>query len=398
MDQASANPFSTRALAIIIGAGVILLIGFLLMSGFGNALTPVKPIHPSATSRAAIGFAGIRQIVERTGLAGDDSDATADWDHPGLLILTPRTDTTADQVRAILDYRADDGLPTLIVLPKWLVAPAEDNRNWAQALGLIPPSVPPAMIHTESPLQVARAARQIRHVAAYEGAPPFDLPPNVQSLRGDGFPEADMADGRGGAILLPLDEDHLVHVLSEPDLLNNMGMKSSANALAAMTMLHDLLGDRAGGIAFDMTLPRGAAERNLVQLMFTPPFLAVTIAVFAAALLAGFASANRFGPVWREARAVAFGRTALIDNIAALTRAARRVTSGGARHADAARERIAKRMHAPTNLTGDELNAWLDARAPGYGQIDHRLRHARTEGELLEAARDLDDLQREMTR
>lgn len=398
MDPASANPFGTRTLAFIIAAGVVLLIGFLLMSGFGNALTPANPIHPSATSRAGVGFAGLRRIVEQVGMAGDDDDATADWDHPGLLILTPRADTTTDQVKTILDYRATDALPTLIVLPKWAVAAAEDNRNWAQELGLLPPTRLSKMVATDATLRVERGAGTGVRIAPFDGAPAFALPTTVQLATGDGLPDPDMVMENGGVLLQPLDEDHVVHLLSEPDLLNNLGMKSSANAQAAIAMLRDLSGDEATDIAFDMTLPRGGAERNLVQLMFTPPFLAVTIAIFAAALLAGFASANRFGPVRREARAVAFGRSALIDNIAALTRAARRVTGGRARHADAVRERMVKRLHAPPDLADDALTAWLDVRAPGYAQIDNRLRHARTESELLEAARDLNDLQREMTR
>ncbi len=398
MDQASANPFGTRTLAFIIGAGVVLLIGFLLMSGFGGALTPANPIHPSATSRAGIGFAGLRRIVEQVGLAGEDGDATADWDHPGLLILTPRADTTREQVGAILDYRATDALPTLIVLPKWAVAPAEGNRNWAQELGLLPPTRLADMIPADTTLAVERGAGTGVRIAPVEGASAFVLPTTVQLASGEGLPQPDMAMDNGGVLLQPLGEDHVVHLLSEPDLLNNLGMKYPANAQAAIAMLRDLSGDEPTDIAFDMTLPRGGAERNLVQLMFTPPFLAVTIAIFAAALLAGFASANRFGPVRREARAVAFGRSALIDNIAALTRAARRVTSGGARHADAARERMAKRLHAPSDLSGEALNRWLDTRRPGYGDIDRRLRDARTEAELLEAAQELDDLQKELTR
>jgi hypothetical protein len=393
MDQASANPFGTRTLAFIIGAGLVLLIGFLLMSGFGNALTPANPIHPSATSRAGIGFAGLRQIIERTGLAGDDDDATADWDHPGLLILTPRIDTTKEQIAEIIDYRSSSELATLIVLPKWAVAPLEGNRNWAEGHGLLPvAAVADILPLVDGGLTFPIGRTSPAEVLAPEG---FVLPATVQATPHNPFDEQETRN----AIIVLTDHPGEVYLMTDPDIINNIGMKSSANAVAAIrqfTQMSALSGPV--DIAFDMTLPRGGAERNLVQLMFTPPFLAVTIAVFAAAVLAGFASANRFGPVRREARAVAFGRSALIDNIAALTRAARRVTGGGARHADAARERIAKRLHAPPDLSNDALTAWLDARAPGYAHIDHRLRHARTESELLEAARDLNDLQREMTR
>ncbi len=393
MDPASANPFGTRTLAFIIAAGVVLLIGFLLMSGFGNALTPANPIHPSATSRAGVGFAALREIVEQVGLAGDDDDATADWDHPGLLILTPRVDSTKEQIAEIIDYRSSSELATLIVLPKWAVAPLEGNRNWAEGHGLLPVAVVDDKLpQVDGGLTFPIGRTSPAEVLAPEG---FVLPATIQATPHNPFDEQETRN----AIIVLTDHPGEVYLMTDPDLINNIGMKSPGNAVAAIRQLAQM-SELSGpvDIAFDMTLPRGGAARNLVQLMFTPPFLAVTIAVFAAALLAGFASANRFGPVRREARAVAFGRSALIDNVAALTRAARRVTGGGARHADAVRERIAKRLHAPPDLKDHALTAWLDARAPGYAQIDHRLRHARTESELLEAARDLNDLQREMTR
>lgn len=398
MDQAGASPFTPRALAIVIGAGVVLLIGFLLMSGFGNALTPANPVHPSATSRAGIGFAALREIVENVGLGGADGDATADQDHPGLLILTPRADTTREQIQAILDHRAPDALPTLIVLPKWNVAAAQDNRNWAQELGLLPPPILTEALPGDGSITLERGSGRGARVVAYDGAPAFVLPTTVQVIGADGLPDADMAMEGGGVLLQPLDEDHVVHLLSDPDLLNNIGMKSPANALAAVAMLRDLTGDAETDIAFDLTLPRGAIDRSLIELMFTPPFLAITIAIFAAALLAGVASANRFGPALRERPAHAVGRTALIDTVAGLTRAARRVHQGGGRYGDAVRDRLRRRLHAPPSLDDDAAIDWLEARAPGYRAIDQRLRHARSDRELLSAARDLDDLQRELIR
>ncbi len=393
MDHASANPFGTRALAIVIGAGVVLLIGFLLMSGFGNALTPANPIHPSATSRAAIGFAGVRAIIEEVGLAGEDDTATADWDHSGLLILTPRADTTSEQIADIIHHRSSSELATLVVLPKWSVGPVDGNRNWAEEYGLLPiERINDLFPMVEGGMKSTVGRTGPADTLAPEG---FALPATVQTTPLDPFSKTEARN----IIVVLTDHPGEVYLMTDPDLINNIGMKSPGNALAAIRQFAEM--SQLSGpvdIAFDMTLPRGGAERNLVQLMFTPPFLAVTIAVLAAALLAGFASANRFGPVRREARAVAFGRGALIDNIAALTRAARRVTSGGARHAVAARDRIAKRLHAPPDLSPDDLTGWLDARAPGYRQIDRRLRTARTESELLDAARDLDDLQREMMR
>ena len=129
-----------------------------------------------------------------------------------------------------------------------------------------------------------------------------------------------------------------------------------------------------------------------MKLLFTPPFLAATLAMIAAAVLAGLATAVRFGPVLRERRAVALGKAALIDNIAALTRLSGRTLSAGARYADIAREGLVRTMDLPRDLDEagvlERLDRLGDRPAP-YSQIDHRLRTARTEAELVAAARQL---------
>lgn len=392
-----ANPFGTRALIGIIGAGVVLLIGFLLMSGFGNALMPANPIHPSVESRAAIGFRALHDLAEAVRGATIRIDASGDYDHPGLLVLTPRIDTPPEHIGEILTRRAQDDLPTLIVLPKWAAAPIATRPGWAEGHGLLP-SQPLSKLLPGSSLFTIR---RLDNMAGQRSSPVLDaafrLPDSLQAVALDERFDPVVSHPEAGALLFRLSFAGDVHVLADPDLINNIGMKSPENARAALEMLAYVSPDLPPDIAFDVTLPRAAAGRNLVQLMFTPPFLAVTIGIFAAALLAGLASANRFGPVRREKPPHALGKRALIDNIAALTRAAGRVPQGGARYLGAARQRMRDTLHAPADLDGDALTHWLDTRAPGYAEIDHRLRTARTDGELLDAARDLDDLQRKVT-
>ncbi len=397
-DVAASPPFGGRALGVLIALGVLLMLGFLLISGFGNALTPANPLHPSATSRAAIGFAGVRDLVERLNLAGEDGDAIGDWDHPGLLILTPRVDTTPEQITDIITYRSSSELATLVVLPKWAVSPAEGNSDWAEGHGLLPiGSINAIFPQVDDGIRSTIGRTGPAETLGPEG---FVLPATVQATPLDPFNET---EARNTVVILT-DHPGEVYLMTDPDLINNIGMKSAANAAAAIRLFGEL-SELSGPteIAFDLSLPKGADERNLIQLMFTPPFLAVTIAVFAAALLAGLASANRFGPVRREARTVAFGKAALIENIANLTRAAGRVTGGGSAYADAFRERMRARLQAPamidgTGLDGDALDAWFDARHPTrrYSEIDRRLRAARTEAALLNAARDMHDWQREV--
>ena len=75
---------------------------------------------------------------------------------------------------------------------------------------------------------------------------------------------------------------------------------------------------------FDVTLNGLGSSKSPLKLMFDPPFLAVTLAIVAALLLAGPAGDRplRRAAAGRE-RAIAFGKAALVDNSAALVRKAR---------------------------------------------------------------------------
>src|SRR5439155_9784136 len=79
-----------------------------------------------------------------------------------------------------------------------------------------------------------------------------------------------------------------------------------------------------GPVMFDATLNGFARERSILRLLFDPPFLAVTLCLFAAAALAGFQAFVRFGPMRRSGRVFALGKEALADSSAALIRLAAR--------------------------------------------------------------------------
>ena len=47
-DDSQSNPFGTRAVIILITAGILLAFGYLLLSGFGDAATHGQPVLASA--------------------------------------------------------------------------------------------------------------------------------------------------------------------------------------------------------------------------------------------------------------------------------------------------------------------------------------------------------------
>ena len=84
-------------------------------------------------------------------------------------------------------------------------------------------------------------------------------------------------------------------------------------------------------------------SENLLKMMFSVPYIGVTIVALAAALLLGWAAAIRFGPPMREERAIALGKQALADNSAGLVAMARREaiqTNEWARRTDEAIEEL----------------------------------------------------------
>jgi hypothetical protein len=125
--------------------------------------------------------------------------------------------------------------------------------------------------------------------------------------------------------------------------------------------------------------------------MFDPPFLAVTLALVAALLLAGMQAISRFGPPRRPERAIAFGKAALIDNAAALVRQARREAGLGGRYADMIRDKAVTVFAVPPRLRDDAVTDYLDKLdgRSSFSALASAAAGARNREELLAAAQAL---------
>ena len=188
------------------------------------------------------------------------------------------------------------------------------------------------------------------------------------------------------------DQPH--YVLADPDLLNNQALRDPARARAAVELLDRLRYPALTDIGFDLTVNGyGAGEgRSMLRTAFEPPFLAMTLALFVAALLAGLHGAFRFGPARREARAIAFGKSALVENSAGLIRLANREARLGGAYADVMRQEMARATAAPAHLQGAELDRYLNRlgkEGPGFSELAADLASARDRHTLMAAARRL---------
>lgn len=385
------SPFTTRTALVLTGIGGLLLLALLVMAGFGQEIEARVTRTPGVSSKGATGFQALHDLL--AGLPGTtvtlarDNDALA-ADH--LVIATPDAQTKAADLTELVRQR--DARPLLIILPKWQTErdglSSTRERRIPDATNLAPIG---AMLRGLTQAAITRAGQGARRPVA-PGWPlaPIEAP---QTLAIGGVEPWITVRGQG-AILSKL-PDQKVWILADPDLANNYGLRDPRNARAIIAAIKAMNDDQLDAVTFDLTLHYRGGERNLVKLMLTPPFVAVTIALLAAALLAGWASAARFGPPRREARAIPFGKAALIETIAALTHRAGRAAAGGPRFAAMRAERLGARLHAPRGLGGDALADWIDTRRPGFADRYRAVARAGDEPSLTGAAQALDDFTKE---
>ena len=191
----------------------------------------------------------------------------------------------------------------------------------------------------------------------------------------------------------------------DADLFNNYGMARMPNALMAERLINAALDGEDRQVVFDLTLAGYARSENLLELAFTPPFLAATLCLLLAAAVALWRAYFRFGPALITGRSLAFGKRALVANAAGLLRRAKRLHLVGAPYADAARERMVRALALPHRLDAaaaelaiDRALAARDPAAVPFSEAAGALRTAKGPRDMLRAAQVLHSLERILTR
>ena len=183
-------------------------------------------------------------------------------------------------------------------------------------------------------------------------------------------------------------------------IINNHGMGDERQAKAALKLLDYVNSTGATSILFDVTANGLGRSRSPLKLAFDPPFLAVTLTIFASMLLAAWQALVRFGPIQLPERAIAFGKTALVDNSAALIRKAGREAHLGGRYVEVICGRAIDLFRLPPGLDPQTMRSRLEALNPGrsFAAAEERAQAARTRDELLAAAQSLNQWLEEVQR
>jgi hypothetical protein len=390
-DRSSDGPFNARTMLLITAIGVLAFIAMLVLGAYAPDLRSGRNGGAHALSNAATGYSGLVYLADATGrhpliLRSKDQLKIED-----LTVITP--DHGWADLSEILEQRGPRA--TLLVLPKWETAPDKQKPGWVRVSGLLPATDPARTLAPATPFGITREKTRGEPLKTLAAAAPPELrflaPRILQSLSSKDVNPI-ITNARGAIVLGQL-KGRQLYILADPDLINNHGMGDERQAKAALALLDFLNSTGAESIQFDVTTNGLGRSRSPLKLAFDAPFLAVTLTIFVAMLLAAWQALVRFGPVRRAERAIAFGKAALVDNSAALIRKAGREAHLGSRYVDVIRERAVALFRLPPALDPQTLNARLESLNShrSFASAAEAASHASSRDELLGAAKSLNE-------
>lgn len=392
-----AGAFRLRTVIILLAVGIIGFAALLLGNAYEAPSQSSTGGSAHALSNGATGYTGLVQLARAMGKETRIIRDQSQWGGESMLILTPPLGSTP--LGDVLAVRRD--LPTLVVLPKWSTTPIipAGRPGWVMRWGLIDKREPEGVLAPNNKFTVTRrksGGRPLRSAGWITHEFGFKAPRPLQTISGGGDLKPLLTDEDGNIVLGEIG-DKAFYVLADPDLLSNMGMREESQARAALALLETLNEDGNRDFDFDVTLAGLGKAKNPLRLAFDPPFLAMTLAIVAAMLLAGWQAFARFGPAVHRERAIAFGKTALVDNAAALIRKAGRQTRLGGRYVEAIRERAVIAFGVPSRLRGAAVDAYLDkiSGRSRFTDLAQAVNDADDKASLVAAARALHDWQKE---
>jgi hypothetical protein len=383
---ASQAPFNRRTVFWGICASLLAAAGFFLLSTYAPDFKIGAGGGTSTLSKSGTGFAGLARLLALTGEAPLLVRREADLESDALLIVTVPGEASNAAVDQMVERR--QGRSTLFVLPKWQTIPLPGRAGWEMGSGRLPAEVIERLLGRLSPQKLGKGASTIARID-FAGVQ-VTVPDELQWASA---PFPDIAAGPGQAVLIR-GKDTAHYVLTDPDFLDNAALKDAEKAAAALALV-DMLRAYDDSIMLDLTLYGAGRGYDLGKLLVEPPFLALTLTILAAGALAFLHGLGRFGPPLPQARAIPFGKSALVNTTAMLLRRAGRLDGLGPRYAALMRGRAAQLLGAPQGLQGEALDRWLDSRdkdaAHGFTRRAEAAQLARNEHDMQAAARQLYD-------
>ncbi len=405
--QESGGIFNGRVMLWVIAAAIISFVGFLFLSAYAPEMKQGQDGRGHALSKSAVGYAGIvalrTQLGRKPKLIRDDKGLES-YD---VLVVMPEFTTDEEALKKLVTARGDR--VTLIVLPKRYVAPDPLHQGWVTGRTVAQPEAIAGVIDKLFKLKIVQHRAKAEEYFTSDWAPTvrFGKGAVVNTIEGEGL-ESYISDDEGRTLLAGIIPDQVndevrypnVYILSDADVLSNLGVGNAQMANAANGILDGLADEKTKAVDFDVTLNGFARSRGLLKLAFEPPFLALSICLFLAALMALFNGLMRFGPPLREGPVIAPGKGALVANTADLLRLAGLEHEAGARYAALARDSAAHDLGLPPAMSADVMVERLDRVSHAEWPFSKLMADAENAGhrdDMLAAARALYKWRKEKT-
>lgn len=412
---AQANPFQRRTIVIMVIIGFAAFISLLFALGANDPSGGGKNGAAHAASNSLVGYVGLAHLLEKTGTPVTYSRNAAGKNFEGLLVVTPDIFADGAALKQLTDDRSYVG-PTLIILPKWSVAPGRKlKKGWVERVGPLGPELLAEMLSDISEVKLKRGndTGGGRRVASAVGDQ-VRLPPQPTTVSGD-YMRTIIGDAASGEALVAylddggqyaqldaLDESRIskeedidpdlfpVVIVADADLLNNGGLADKENARNALALFKAASTGSENKVSFDLTFNGLGRTDNLLTHAFAPPFLSATICLIVAALAAAWMAFNRFGPALLERRSIDFGKAALVHNSADFIQHMGRSHLVTIAYAKAIRRAAIRALNLPATMSDSDIDRELDALGAteqGYfSSLFHALTHAQKAYEIAAAA------------
>lgn len=400
----------------IIGLVLIGLFSFTALMGllgYADDLRDRNNGGAHAYSTSAVGFSGLKLLLENL-----DADLELDSNKPSygkFTALRIYTLGSAYQTDGLDEIEA--GVPKLIILPKWNVVPAPKTAGWVR-------KIHDRDLQRAEPLasnlealagdikfdRIGKTggdlAKEFTFTLNGTSATYTDYFPRLQTISGDNL--LPVVKTQSDTIVLAQIKDTNSYILSDPDFMNTHGLSSKMRAEFSMNILNYLMLDSgANRLVIDLSIHGIGGGQNMVKLFTQPPFLSVTILIFALIGLLAWQAFLRFGDPQKGASEdfgedFAMGPQSLAKTTAEFLSIARREPGVMADYSALIRKQALSELRAK-GRAGTVPDAILDKREalkklnPPFRTLDKRARNITRRDEMADMAKALQTWKKDIT-
>jgi hypothetical protein len=326
---------------------------------FGGGGSQRNSVGPSAQSHSAIGYAGLAELLRRTGVTvvsaryGDVDEGAAGK----LLVL-------ADPAMSAVGSRYSFGNAdrVLVILPKWYGSRSSSHSGWISDTSPVPIGFNDEIIRKAGATgRVARVARPENWTTNTLGvAPELAAGTQVQVIENTRLRPVVAVGGQVLVGEVP-GGSRRIWIVSDPDILSNHGLFSGRNVEFAIRLVNALRPAQAGVVFSELAYgtPAPSTTVNPLTMMLQFPFIIVTLQLLAASALLLWAAMPRFGVPVPAPEMLAAGKQRLVQNAATLLRFSSHPEIIIANYVRLSVRGVARELRSPPGLDWRRLIEWL---------------------------------------